>query len=1236
MQVRSWGERGRRSALVGLLLATSMAAVERSAAAAPVTALTRYPYLTDSIQSSITVNWATDTSATTGSVAWGPAGSCSAHITAATRTSITVVSKPEYQWAATIPVTPDTAYCYRPLLGGTDLLGSDPSPVFTSQVAAGSSAPFSFDVFGDWGQAYANGNPDQTNVLSRMATSGARFAVMTGDTAYPGGGQTEYGDLQQAGADRSTVFGPSFWAVPGRSLPVFNVTGNHGFTNGSVQVVNWPEGHAASTSGGRYAMEPYPSINGTTAKNYPSMWYAFDAGGARFYALTAAWSDGNIGTATVYQNDRDQHWTPTSGEYTWLKADLAAHPNAVKFAFWHYPLYADSGGQPSDTFLQGGAGTLQGLLDQNNVALVFNGHAHGYERNEPDPAGMVSYVFGNGGAAMGSVSGCSSFDAYALGSGGSHCGAAPAGLSLDHVFGFAKVTVNGGQVTVAPTDELGRTFDVQTYTVGGGSTDTVPPTAPTTVTATAVTTGRIDVSWSGATDNVGVTGYRVFRDGTQVTDQTGTTFSDRTVAPASTYTYTVVAVDSAGNTSPPSAPATASTTGAPDGTAPSTPGSLTATAPSSSQVNLTWTASTDNVGVVGYNVYRDGVALPGAPADGSPPTAFTDDTAAPGSSYQYQVSAVDAAGNESAKASVTVATPGGGRTLTFTATADTTVDASQPTVNFGTTSRLTVDNSPVNDVLLRFDVSGTAGCTISTATLRLTVGSTPNDNSVYGGDLYGTSTSWTESAVTWNTAPADTGAKVSSVPSAVALNTTYSFDATPLVTGDGPVGLRLKSTSSDGARYFSREGGSPAQVPQLQVVCAGDSVAPSAPGNLTATAPDSGHVALTWSAASDNVGVTGYKVYRNQSATALAVLPGDASSYTDSAVKPATTYTYQVTALDAAGNQSARANTSVTTPASTSVDDFSLTAGPPSVSVTAGGQTTSTISTLVTSGNAQTVDLDASGAPAAATTAFEPPAIDTGQSSTLTITTASSAPAGTYPITVTAVGPTATHTVTVTLTVTTSTTPVQLIQTAVGSEAAAATSLTATFAAPAATGHLLVIAAGVYTGATNHVSSIVDPAGDTWTRAGAYFQSGHNSDGELWFTVASAPVSAVTLRLAAAGSTAFQVLEYSGVVAATPLDAAVGASNTGSSAPSGSLTPPAPHDLVVGFVSGHGSTQTMTISTPGFTVQPQVVTTGTVVTVRTCYQTLSSADPIGITGTFGSAMYWAAGVVAFRTLTDQP
>jgi fibronectin type 3 domain-containing protein len=919
--------------ILSLIVAGSMLAPATSQAAVSG-ALTRYPYLTDAVQASITINWATDTTGgTAGSVTWGPAGGdCALNSRAATRTGVTVISKAEYQWTATIPVSPDTTYCYRVLLGTTDLLGSDPSPVFTSQVAAGSTAPFSFAVFGDWGQAYTGGvNVDQTNVLQQVSVSGARFAVMTGDTAYPGGGQTEYGDLLQPGLDQSTIFGPTFWTIPGRSIPVFNVTGNHGFSNGGIQVTNWPEIQAAATSGGKYQMESYPSINGSTAKSYPSMWYAVDAGPARLYMLTTAWSDSNIGTGSVYQNDRDAHWTPGVAEYEWLKADLEAHPNALKFAFWHYPLYADSSSQPSDTFLQGGSGTLQGLLDQNNVAIVFNGHAHGYERNKPDSAGLVSYVLGNGGAALGSVSGCSAFDLYAIGAKGSHCGGAPTGLSDDHVYGFAKVTVNGHQVTVTPTDELGRTYDVQTYTFPTSEPDTIAPTAPTTVTATVVSTSKIDLAWNGATDNVAVTGYRVLRDGVQIAELAGMSYTDSTVTPDTSYSYTIEAVDAAGNVSPESAPPTvASTTGSPDGTPPTQPGSLVGSARSSSVVDLTWAASTDNVAVTGYRVFRNGVELPTPmPPDATPPTTYTDDTAAPATTYTYQVSAVDAAGNESTKASTSVTTPSaaGGGTFTFGPTDDATVDASQPTVNFGANARVTVDNSPVSNTLLKFTVA--TGCTISGAKLQMTIGTNTDDKSVYGGDLYRVSdTTWTESTVTYANGPASATTKTSSVATAVALNTSYLFDVTPLVTGDGPISFAIKSSSSDGARYFSSEG-SATQGPQLQVTCATGGgpppppppTVPGAPTSLSAHAT-TGAITLSWTAPAADGGaqISGYRIYRGTVSGGEQPVKdvANVTTYQDTGLTNGVTYFYRVTAVNSVG-EGAASNEATATPVAASV-----------------------------------------------------------------------------------------------------------------------------------------------------------------------------------------------------------------------------------------------------------------------------------------------------------------------------
>ena len=127
--------------------------------------------------------------------------------------------------------------------------------------------------------AGSNGNPDQANVMSQIAASGARFALTTGDTGYPDGSQTVYGDLHQTGSNTSAVFGPSFWPAAGASIPLFNGQGNHGETN--TALVNWPEGRAVKSSGGRYQMDVECCQNNTKSASYPSEWYAFNAGPVR-------------------------------------------------------------------------------------------------------------------------------------------------------------------------------------------------------------------------------------------------------------------------------------------------------------------------------------------------------------------------------------------------------------------------------------------------------------------------------------------------------------------------------------------------------------------------------------------------------------------------------------------------------------------------------------------------------------------------------------------------------------------------------------------------------------------------------------------------------------------------------------------------------------------------------------------------------------------------------------------
>jgi chitodextrinase len=269
-----------------------------------------------------------------------------------------------------------------------------------------------------------------------------------------------------------------------------------------------------------------------------------------------------------YQVEHDAHWTTSSAEYTWLAADLQAHPGGVKFAVFHYPLHADNATEGTDSYLDG-AQSLEGLLASNGVGIAFNGHAHIYERNLPQVGRLVSYVIGSSGAKPEPVSACQSYDAYAVGwsytnNRGSACGAAPVPGSPASVFHFALVTVSGTSVTVAPTDENGNTFDVQHYNF---ATDTQAPSAPANLTATAAGATAVSLGWGASSDNVGVTGYRIYRDvgtstpTTLLTTVGGTTtsYTDTTASPSTTYTYAVKAFDGSGNVSAGSNNATVTT-----------------------------------------------------------------------------------------------------------------------------------------------------------------------------------------------------------------------------------------------------------------------------------------------------------------------------------------------------------------------------------------------------------------------------------------------------------------------------------------------------------------------------------------------------------------------------------------------------------------------------------------------------------------------------------------------------
>ncbi len=888
-------------------------------------ALTRMPYLTDVVGLKATVNFGTNTSGAVATVQFGtPSGSSCAITTtvSATKISVVVGAITEYQWKALLTLPSVGSYCYRPFLGATDLLGNNASPTFQTQVPVGSTESFSFDVFGDWGQVDANGvNVNQASLMYQIANSGARFAITTGDQGYPSGSQGTYGDRQQVGASLSGIFGTPFWPVAGSSLPIFPVIGNHGFARADAvhpHFANWPADVAVATSGGRAQVESYPSVNGTTAASYPSDWYAFSAGTARFYLLTAAWADLNVGFSTAYGDDYASHWTPSSAEYQWLQADLAAHPSEVKFAFFHYPLYADQDSENSDTFLQGDS-SLEGLLASNGVAIAFSGHAHIYQRNAPPTGrlGLVSYVTGGGGADVQStVSACSANDLYAIGwsdtnNHGTACGAAPVPTSRAHIYHYLKVTISGSSVTVTPTDLNGQTFDIQTYSFGQ-TPDTFIDSAPAPGTAftnadftfhatspTATYTCKLDTD--PATPCVSPASYSGLLEGSHTFSVYATVNGVDDPLPA-TWTWTV------------------------DATPPATPADFTATANSAFSVGLSWTAAVDNLGVTGYDVFRDGALL----ATIAPATAYTDNAVAAGTSYDYKIRAWDAGGNTSPfTATLTVLTPAAsvpawadgfeaGNVSAWTTTAGLSVQtglvhggtyaARGTTSAAGPYAKKTLpatyvdgyarawflvqsQTSQLNLLRLRDGAGASIGYVFLGSAGQLGFHNDALNSNTLSSVVPSSGWHALELHILTGGAGGAVGVWLDNVQIA-ALSASMTTSVNPIAQ------LQIGETQTTGQSYDVVFDDAAFGTTRLGPV---PDAAPSKPTNLLATAISASEIDLTWTASTDDLGIAGYDILRGGSVIASI---GNVTTYADTSAQASTTYTYNVRARDTSGNRS--------------------------------------------------------------------------------------------------------------------------------------------------------------------------------------------------------------------------------------------------------------------------------------------------------------------------------------------
>ncbi|PYS25775.1 MAG: hypothetical protein DMG11_22200, partial [Acidobacteria bacterium] len=407
----------------------------------------------------------------------------------------------------------------------------------------------------------------------------------------------------------------------------------------------------------------------------------------------------------------------------------------------------------------------------------------------------------------------------------------------------------------------------------------------------SASSNQITVTWNPSTDNTGVTGYLIDRclgSGCSNFVQIGTTagfsttsYTDTGLSTGTTYTYRVRAKDAAGNLGAYSSVVSATTTGASDTTPPTAPTNLAAAVASTSQINLTWTASTDNVGVTSYMIERcQGAGCSSFAQIGTSTTASYPNTGlSDGTSYSYRVRATDAVGNLSG----------------YSTTASAVTNALPPTAP----ANLTATASGGTQINLSWTAS-TSSIGISNYLVERCQGTGCSN--------------FVQMATPTATSYSDTG--LTSV-------TTYSYR------------VRARDTQSTLSGYSNTASATTT-----------DGVPPSAPSNVTGTASSTTQINLTWTASTDNVGVTGYTIEACQGAGCSSfaqVGTSTAASYSNTGLLPATSYSYRVLATDAAGNLSSYSNITST------LTDASPTA--PALTATAAGGTQIDLSWTASTGS---------------------------------------------------------------------------------------------------------------------------------------------------------------------------------------------------------------------------------------------------------------------------------------------
>jgi chitodextrinase len=206
--------------------------------------------------------------------------------------------------------------------------------------------------------------------------------------------------------------------------------------------------------------------------------------------------------------------------------------------------------------------------------------------------------------------------------------------------------------------------------------DTIPPSAPSGLSGASGNPTTAYISWNAATDNVGVAGYNVLRDNDKAATTASLNYQDSGLTAGTTYTYAIQAFDLAGNLSALSAPIEIQTR---DTTPPPVPKHVVAQAVACTKANLTWSPSTDKVGVTWYLIFMglSANSLNQIATVNSSITSFSDYQLSGGTTYYFGVEAQDKDLNVSSMSPVaqvtTPALPGAPTDVAATADSSTEI-----------------------------------------------------------------------------------------------------------------------------------------------------------------------------------------------------------------------------------------------------------------------------------------------------------------------------------------------------------------------------------------------------------------------------------------------------------------------------------------------------------------------------------------------------------------------------------